>query len=601
MQYVFNQLSIPVLLSVVAVCGIAMANSATASALSADSLSESEGSDRHSVVQEPSAVVDTQGAGVRFSSLPSSIDRHNLSMYGPWWIENEVSSNTRQLIKAIETASTHGLNPEAYGLSGIMQTIDALEILNNHISDNSTQSENGLSPDIKLLRTALIRQYNKAFTKLAKHLGDGVINASAVQKDYFRESTATNTQMLLYALTTGTHTVSSALESVIPAHPEYLRLTRKMRDLLAEQASGTPRTIVELSDNLSESQQQVNATNLQTRLIQSGDLALDAYTSIDTATLLQTALSSFQSRHGIPPSGEADQQTLEALNVSITDEIEAVALSLERWRWMPHDLGSKHVLVNIPEYRAVVRSESNTLLSMDVIVGSVEYPTPVFSRDMSYIDVNPKWTVPQSIANRQLIPREREQPGYLASRNFDILKREGKKFVKIPHEQVSAADLAKKRFPYTLQQRGGSGNALGKVKFMMPNRHQIYLHDTPSTELFSRDDRALSNGCIRLSKPEQMANLLLLADGFSEQEVSAAWSSTRIKRFTLRTPVPTHMTYLTTWVDENDLLHRRADIYGYNDALADALRASNTLLSTIRPALASTEINASLAEPLRQY
>ena len=562
MQNVFNQLSIPVLLSVVAVYGIAMANSASASALPAGSLSKSEGSDIHSDVQEPSAVVDTQGAGVRLSSLPSLIDRHKLSLYGPWWIENEVSSNTKQLIKAIETASVQGLNPEAYGLSGIVQTMDALEILSEHIPDNSTKSENVLSPDIKLLRTALNRRLNKAFTRLAKHLGDGVLDASAVQKDYFRESTATNTQMLLYALTTGTHTVSSALESVIPAHPEYLRLTRKMRDLLAEQTSGTPRTIVERSDNLSESQQQVNATDLQARQIESGDLAL---------------------------------------NVSIADEIEAVALSLERWRWMPHDLGSKHILVNIPEYRAVVRSESNTLLSMDVIVGSIEYPTPVFSRDMSYIDVNPTWTVPQSIANRQLIPRERQQPGYLASRNFDILKRDGKKFVKIPHEQVSAADLAQKRFPYTLQQRGGSGNALGKVKFMMPNRHQIYLHDTPSTELFSRDDRALSNGCIRLSQPEQMANLLMLADGYSEQEISAAWSSTRTKRFSLRTPVPTHMTYLTTWVDENDLLHRRADIYGYDGALADALRASNTLLSTIRPALVTAEINASLAEPLHQY
>ena len=580
MEIVFNRVLIKMLLSGIAVCSPAMGNSATGPLQSANLDVKPEGSGFHDITQERPKIPVTHDGSLNMPARISSSERKALSQYGPWVTEKGISINAEQLIDAIQNASIHGLNPEAYGLSSILETSDALVILSRYVSDN-TDSVDLLSPDIELLRTMLKRQLNAAFTRLSEHLGQGVVDAITVQNRLFRQSPVINAHALLDALTSGTHNVATALNSVVPAHPEYRRLTRKMRDLLTEQATDAPRTIVKLSDHLSDSERHNNAINLQTRLLESGDLALGAELSSDLTTVLHDALRSFQSRHGIPVTGDIDEHTIAVLDLSIADKIKTVALSLERWRWMPRNLGSKHVLVNIPEYRAVVRSESKTLLSMDVVVGSVKYQTPAFSRDMSYMDFNPGWIVPQSIANRELIPLERKQPGYLASRNFDILKNDGDKLVKVPREQVTTADLAQDRFPYTLRQRGGAGNVLGKVKFMMPNPYRVYLHDTHSKEQFTLEDRAFSNGCVRLSEPEQLAKVLMLGDGYTEQDVTKAFSSVNTRRIKLRTPVPTHMTYLTTWVDENNLLHRRKDVYSYDEALVDALEASDTLLSNI--------------------
>lgn len=515
-------------------------------------------------------------------SFPAS-SKKTLMLNGPWLTDHGLSRNTQQLIRAIQDASVHGLNPEAYELSSLLRTVDALNAPDQANSQPKEYYASPVQKDVKTLRYELAQQLSNSFVLLAEHLGSGIVDAESVQKRLYRPAPEIDTNELLETLKAGKYDVTRALATVTPQQADYHRLTDKMRDLLTEQATGIERPTVHPTDVLADGQATNDMLTIQLRLIETGELPISAELRTQWSQPIRGALRAFQKRHGIEETGIADERTRTALNMTISQEIESVALSLERWRWMPRDLGQQHIFVNIPDYRVAVRDGDETLLSMKTVIGSVQHPTPAFSRDMSYMDVNPTWTVPSRITNDTLIPLERKTPGYLVSRDFIFLKWKDGKMLEVPAAQVTREDFAKKKFPYTLRQRGGSKNALGRMKFMMPNPYAIYLHDTPLQSHFEHNDRAYSNGCIRLSEPENMARLLLDLDGYSEGEVNKALAAKRTKRVNFRDAIPTHLTYMTTWVDSDNVMHHRADIYQHNAALATALRDSNTLLTVIEP------------------
>jgi len=516
--------------------------------------------------------------------IPSPLlvtDRESLIRFGPWLTEDGLSTNAQQLIRAIQDAATHGLNPQAYDLNSLLRTVDIL-----NAQENDSRNSTGIvlpyfQAAKETLRFDLAQQLNTSFLQLAKHLGHGTVDAKAVQFRLYRPVPTFNAKNLLEKLNTGEQDVTRALAAVTPQHPEYQRLTLRMRDLLTEMSTGVQRASVQSNNILSNAQLINDVLGIQLRLIETGDLPLSFELSTTWDQSLRNALLRFQHRQGIAETGIPDVRTRAALNLTTEQEIESIALSLERWRWMPRELGDTHIFVNIPEYRVAVRDSGKTLLTMNAVVGAVEHPTPTFSENMSYMDFNPTWTVPARITNSELIPLERRNPGYLASRNFEFLQRTGKTLITVPATDVTAEDFARDSFPYILRQRGGPGNALGKMKFMMPNPYAIYLHDTQSKSHFALNDRAFSHGCIRLSQPERLARLLLDLDGQSKEYIAEALKTESTKRIVLRQPIPTHLTYLTTWVDENDVLHRRADVYEHDASLLNALRDNNTLLSIL--------------------
>ena len=283
-------------------------------------------------------------------------------------------------------------------------------------------------------------------------------------------------------------------------------------------------------------------------------------------------------------------RTREALARTVEQDIDDVALSLERWRWLPRELGARHVFVNLPDYRLQLFENGRTLADMPVVIGAKRFPTPSFSRDMSYLEFNPTWTVPASITNRELIPLERRDPGYLASRRFDFLELVDGRLEKVARETVTPEDFETTPFPYTLRQRGGAGNALGRMKFMMPNRYAIYLHDTPSKRHFALHERAYSHGCVRLGDPDRLADVLMRKDGKSTGEIARALANPLTNRVRLKTHVPTHLVYLTTWVDESGTVQRRPDVYGYDPALREALLGKGLLPSAYPSAPASGHV-----------
>ena len=515
----------------------------------------------------------------------------------PWLVKEawmtdqplELSENSHQLIRAIRNASVHGLNPDSYGLAEIMVTVDALSDTDNPLLLSGRLRESATARNDSLLGKSLSNQMDQAFTSLATHLGQGVVDARSTQLELFRDAPSVDTAHLLESVRKAQQTAMQALESVTPTHPEYQRLTGRMRNLLTERAAGIERPVIRTYSTLSEPMNHQDVMVVKHRLVDTGELPPETALTPAFDSDLKAGVRRFQQRNGLKPHGNVGSRTRQALNLSIDDEIRAVALSLERWRWMPRELGQKHLYINIPDYRVEFREALETRMTMIAVVGATDHQTPTFTRNLSYIEFNPTWTVPSTITNEELIPKEREQPGYLASRQFDFLTYVNGQLEVIPPSVVTAADLQSETFPYTLRQRSGPMNDLGRMKFMMPNPYAIYLHDTQAKKHFFLDERAYSHGCIRLSDPNAMATLLMTEDGYSPADISRALKNPRTHRIQLRAPIPTHLTYMTTWVDASGSLQRRTDIYQHDTMLLDALQGADTLLSTLNQTTALLE------------
>ncbi len=512
----------------------------------------------------------------------SDVERDQIHRLGPWLSDDGISHNAQVLIRTIQDSRVHGLNPESYRLSDILQTVDLLTHLDSFsalssVQDSTTDNSNELS-DETALRFQLGDLLDAGFIKLANHLGQGVVDGRKLQSRLYRDAPRINAFNMLVSISSAEISVAEALSSIVQSHPEYIRLTRTMRNLLTERSTGIARTQVASVNNAKSVLQADDKQMIRERLLETGDLTFDAYMASNPDAELLKALRAFQARHGLEQSSFADQRTRAALNTDVDDDIEAVALSLERWRWLPRDLSDRHIYVNIPDYRVKLIENNKTTLSMPAVVGKFKHQTPSFSRDMSYMEFNPTWTVPASIAKKELLPKERRTPGYLVSRDFDFLKRVGNRMIKVPASSVTREDFNAAHFPYVLQQRGGPINALGRMKFMMPNQYAIYLHDTQAKKHFTLNDRAYSHGCIRLGDPDALAQQLMSNDGYSDEKIAQSMSSSKTHRIRFREPISTHLVYLTTWVDENNKLQTRPDIYRNDDKLLSALRNADTLL-----------------------
>jgi murein L,D-transpeptidase YcbB/YkuD len=286
---------------------------------------------------------------------------------------------------------------------------------------------------------------------------------------------------------------------------------------------------------------------------------------------LQAAVTRFQERHGLAPDGRVGPKTLEALNVPIEQRIDQMLLSLERRRWMPDDRGQRYVFVNLADFELKVVDEPKTVLDTRVVVGAPYHRTPVFSAAMTYAEINPYWNVPSSIARNELLPKIKEDPGYLAANNFELLSDWSDSAVAIDPASIDWEGVTPDTLTYRIRQRPGAGNALGHIKFMFPNQFNVYLHDTPARSLFDKVERSFSHGCIRVYQPENFGAVVLAQDGWSLDRIDAAIATGERTIVTLAEPLPVHIAYLTAWVNKDGTVHFRNDVYGRDAILADAL------------------------------
>ena len=287
---------------------------------------------------------------------------------------------------------------------------------------------------------------------------------------------------------------------------------------------------------------------LKKRLQLTGDLTGGDTTAVYNDSVV-TAIKNYQQRHGLLPSGVVNDSTIQSLNVPVEKRIEQLVLNMNRMLWTPQIKDSNLIQVNIPEYMLYVHADSGKAMDMQVIVGRGGTNTMMFNGDLNQIVFSPYWNVPESIVRDEIMPKMKNNPNYLKSENMEIVNQKDS----IP----------------VIRQLPGAKNSLGRVKFLFPNNYDIYLHDTPDKNLFARKDRALSHGCIRVAKPEELAAYLLRGQSeWTPEKIREAMNSGKEQTVKLNNPVPVAITYYTAWVDRNGQLNFRDDVYKHDDRTA---------------------------------
>lgn len=295
---------------------------------------------------------------------------------------------------------------------------------------------------------------------------------------------------------------------------------------------------------------------LRRRVEASGDLT-------DDRDLAQ-GLRSFQDHHGLRSTGALDAATVTALNVPLSDRIHQIELNLERWRWMPDELGARHIRINIPRFYLEVHEGARPTLDMRVVVGRRGDETPTFSSNMTHVVLSPYWNIPETIVTDETLPSLERDPSYLVRNSIEIVRQAGSGAKVVDPSTIDWNDeRTLKRLSF--RQRPGSSNALGVVKFMFPNPYHVYIHDTPADALFNRVGRTFSHGCVRIEDPMRFARYVLRDQPtWTEQAIHAAMYSGSEQHVRLNAPIPVHIVYFTSWVDERGGVHFRDDVYGYD-------------------------------------
>ena len=314
---------------------------------------------------------------------------------------------------------------------------------------------------------------------------------------------------------------------------------------------------------------------LREHLFSSGDLLADALDSDWYDDDLVAAVNRFQRRNGLEPDGDVGPNTQRALGYTVEQRINQILVNMERARWMGNSLGERFIVVNIPGFDLEVREGHQIALAMAVIVGRKKRGTPLYSSDVTRLEFNPYWGVPDSIARKDILPKLKTNPAYLAGMRV-YQKGQSYPYIELDRHSVDWESLsATEPFPYYFRQDPGPANALGQVKFLFNNPFNVYMHDTPSKRLFSRASRAFSSGCIRLEHPIAMAQYLLTSQTeWDDERIQGALERGKNVRLALNQPIAVHLVYQTVWMDSDGRVQFRQDIYGRDRKLSAFVTAA---------------------------
>jgi murein L,D-transpeptidase YcbB/YkuD len=479
----------------------------------------------------------------RLRKLDTLINFYTGRGYQPAWldIQGKPRPAAEELLKALDEADREGLRTVDYQRTALRKRLTAL------------QNGEGTSDISRLTDFDLL--FTDTFLTYGSHLLSGQLSPRKVDPDWAMKPRSRDLAAVLEQALTQDQ-IAETLRALAPQAKGYTQLREMLgKYRKVEQEGGWP--IVASS---------APGKTLRARLEASGDLS-EGGKHRDKA--LTEAVRRFQKRHGLPETGTVNAATLAALNVPVSERIRQIELNLERWRWMPDDFGSRYILVNIPSYKMQVFEENKPVLESKVVVGRQERQTPTFTANMAYLVLSPKWYVPRSIAVKDKLPQLKRNPYALARQGIRIYNSAGQQ---INPGAVNWSAVSARNFNYHLRQDAGPRNALGGIKFMFPNPYSIYLHDTPSRELFSRNQRTYSSGCIRISNPVELAEYLLKHDPkWNKDTIKTASTSGKQRVVQLPEEVPVYLLYWTAWVDSEGLLHFRDDIYKRDKPLVRAL------------------------------
>ena len=448
--------------------------------------------------------------------------------HAPAWVDHRRPTGVAaKAIAVLNTARQHGFDPSDYAAPELLELSQAVEQIDKESPDRLDRLA-----EFDARMTASLVAFGRDVAIGRQH-GDANWKARRKAPD------------LVAAVTKAADDPDEFVDLVRPPHAEYVALQKALDDLNGQKEKGGWVKV--------PSAKAVN--ELRQRLTASGHLKGDD---------LQAAVKSFQELHSIAATGIVDDKTLAAINVPLDWRIQQVAINLQRWRYMPDDLGERHFLVNIPYYHLIARESGKAVMDIRVVVGKPGNNTPIFSEDMETVVFSPYWNIPDTIAENETAPAVARDPNYLARQGIEILRVSGSGTQTLNASDVNWDDSDAMK-GLVFRQKPGDSNALGHVKFLFPNPHNVYLHDTPADALFAKPGRAFSHGCIRVEEPETLAKYVLRDyPEWDEPSIFAAMRAGVEKHVKLKKKIPVHIAYFTAWVDENGGLHFQPDIYGYD-------------------------------------
>ena len=462
--------------------------------------------------------------------------------FSPIWVkDNRLTPRARAVIALISGAARYGLQPGDYNLPAP----DALDQLADRMIDDRLQA---------IARTEV--QMSKAVLHYASDVSGGRIDPSKYTKHIDRRGRFVKPEKVLTVMADPVANPTAWLDSLQPNHPQYRLLVRELARIRGDDT--VPQTTGSTSQN-----QQVNIRIPRGPSIRPGEIhphirlirkrlgipARDGDEPLLYDAALVEAVQKFQMANNLNPDGIIGRMTRKAMNgerqhvVTPRKRLQTILVNLERWRWMPRTLGRKYVLSNIPEFTVRVIKDGRVIHKERIVVGKRTNKTPVFSDEMEQVVFNPYWYVPQSIIWTEMHGR--------IPRGYEGEWRNGMLHVRQPP---------------------GPGNALGRIKFDFPNKHAVYMHDTPLRRLFNRSRRAFSHGCMRVRNPKRLAEVIFQDEpGWNKKKVASYYHSGASVKVKLKKKVPVHVVYFTAWSENGRTLKFFRDLYGHDDRIAMAL------------------------------
>jgi murein L,D-transpeptidase YcbB/YkuD len=464
--------------------------------------------------------------------------------------KDHLNANADAVLQTLRNASSEGLHPDDFGISELERRRTTIDTADTKMkNDFELQLTYELGHYVSQLCFGRIdpRQVDPAWPPIQK-----ICDIPQLVNDALEHNA-----------------VAKLAEQLSPKIPEYRGLRAALQRYRDVAGSGGWQPLArESTPKKSDKRAQQTAptsTSLPSNLEQTGDLENSNTAQPIAAADVKAALKKFQARHGLEITGALNPKTIAAMNIPVDKRIDQIEINLDRMRWIGDRLEPLHLRVNIPGFEVSVHDGEQMPLKMRVIVGSKENPTPVLDGQMEYLVFSPYWNIPLSIATKEIVPKIRKDPNFLRKEEMEVIRVSGNSVQTVDPSKIDW-DKVEEGSGYQLRQRPGSSNALGLVKFIFPNRYNVYLHDTPADNLFDRLTRTLSHGCVRVERPTDLATYVLRDQPeWTPQRIEEAMHSGKEKKVSLKKPLPVHLVYWTAWAEPNGTVQFRDDVYGYDD------------------------------------
>lgn len=506
--------------------------------------------------------ITVSGRNMRLSpALPAFYQKRS---YEAVWIDdNGKPRQTDELIEAVKASYYEGLNPEDYGLTQMEAVLARVK------------SAGGNADTADLAELDVL--FSNSFLTYANDIYYGQVTPEQIDMELiFGERRIDLGDLMAKAASEGN--VKEALNGLFPKYPVYAKLRTALERYRQLEAAGGWRPIPP-GPKLQKGARGPRVTALKQRLAVTGELDGADLSNDVFDQALDQAVRKYQERNGLYVDGVVGDSTYESLNVPADVRVNQIELTMERWRLLPQTLGVKFILVNIANFHLYGVENNHDTLDMRIVVGKPEWNTPIFSEQMTHIELNPYWNIPTSIFKDDIAPSIKADPDYMKRKNIQAV---GLKYSEPEGADEETVALAREEYVskvlsgnYRLRQNPGPANPLGRIKFLFPNRHSVYLHDTPNRGYFKRAQRNFSHGCIRVERPYELAEFVMAPDAqWNHDAIEKAINSGRTRTLHLQTPLPVYILYFTAWADDDGTVNFHKDIYGLDQVLQNALLQS---------------------------